>query len=82
MALALRGADPKKMTAGDIASTDVYTTHPESPLARVASEMADKHYGSCVVTQKNEVVGILTSVDLARASKWPSSPPARRRFRS
>ncbi len=67
MALALRGADPKKMTAGDIASTDVYTTHPESPLARVASEMADKHYGSCVVTNKNEVVGILTSVDLARA---------------
>lgn len=67
MALALRGADPKKMTAGDIASTDVYTTHPDSPLARVAAEMAEKHYGSCVVTEKNEVVGILTSVDLARA---------------
>ena len=66
-ALALKGASTKRLRCADIASEGAYVTHPGSALELVAREMAEKHYGSAVVTDKGEVVGIFTTTDACRA---------------
>lgn len=66
-ALGFKGASTKRLKCGDICSNDVYVTHRESPLEVVARELADKHYGSAVVTEKDEIVGIFTTTDACRA---------------
>jgi acetoin utilization protein AcuB len=62
----LAGVDPKKVLVEDAMSSEVYSVSPEAPLDEVASEMAEKKYGSVVVMQNHKVVGIFTTVDLAR----------------
>lgn len=67
-ALAVKGANPRTMDARDIYSPDAYVTHPGSPLEAVAKEMADKKFGSAVVTDnRGKVLGIFTSTDAMRA---------------
>jgi acetoin utilization protein AcuB len=63
----LDGVDPHAVQVEDAMSTEVYAVRPEAPLDEVAGEMAEKKYGSAVVVQNGHVVGIFTSVDLARA---------------
>ena len=62
-----RDVDPKKVTVEDAMSTEVYAVAPTAPLNEVASEMAEKKYGSAVVLQNGHVVGIFTTVDVCRA---------------
>ena len=66
-AAGVRGADPKRMQVADVCSNDAYVTHPDAHLKYVAQEMADKRYGSTVVMQTGQVVGIVTTTDIARA---------------
>ncbi len=66
-ALAVKGAHAKTMDARDICSPHAYVTHPGSPLEAVAKEMAEKKFGSAVVTDdKGKVLGIFTSTDAMR----------------
>lgn len=63
----MKHTDPRRATVEDIFEPNVYVTHPESDLAMVAMEMAEKRYGSAVVTTDGKVVGIFTTTDACRA---------------
>jgi acetoin utilization protein AcuB len=67
LAVALGGGDPLTITALGAARAEVFTAEPDASLARVAHDMAQARRGSAVIVRGTEVVGILTSVDLARA---------------
>lgn len=66
-AMAFKGANSKRLRCADLCTESVYVTHRDSPLAAVAGELASKHYGSAVVTENDEVVGIFTTTDACRA---------------
>ena len=71
---ALRDVDPGKLSVEEAMSTSVYSVGPDAGLDEVASEMAEKKFGSAVVLQNAKVVGIFTTVDACRAlSKLLSS---------
>jgi acetoin utilization protein AcuB len=63
----LKDVDPKKVLVEDAMSTEVFSVAPDAALDEVASEMAEKKYGSAVIVQNHKVVGIFTTVDLAMA---------------
>lgn len=67
LAETLAGADPEALLVRDAMSLEVYAVSPDTLLDEVASEMVSKKYGSAVVMQNQKVVGIFTTVDLARA---------------
>ncbi len=66
-ALGFKGASTKRLRCGEICSNEAYVTHRASPLHLVAQELATKHYGSAVVTENDEIVGIFTTTDACRA---------------
>lgn len=45
----------------------LYTVAPETPLNEVVSTMAEQKYGSAVIVQNKQVVGVFTTVDACRA---------------
>ncbi len=61
------GVDPKAVSVGEAMSAVVYAVPPNAPLDEVALEMAEHRYGCVVVMDHETVVGIFTTVDLARA---------------
>ncbi len=63
----LKDVDPKVVRVEDAMTADPYTVTPDAPLDEVVGEMGLKKYGSAVVVQGNEVVGIFTAVDACRA---------------
>lgn len=63
----LREVDPRKVLVSEAMSQDPYLVSPDAALDEVVSMMADKKYGSAVVTQHDKVVGIFTTVDACRA---------------
>jgi acetoin utilization protein AcuB len=63
----LDDVDPRLVTVSDAMTTSVYAVTPETSLEQVASEMADRKYGSAIVMRGHEVVGIFTTVDACRA---------------
>lgn len=63
----MQGASEKITTVEDAMSSDVYAVTPDAPLDEVASEMAEKKYGSTVVLQNSKIVGIFTTTDVCRA---------------
>lgn len=62
----LKDVDPEKVTVEDAMTPGPYSITPEAPLDEVAAEMAEHKYGCAVVLDNNHVVGVLTTVDLAR----------------
>lgn len=64
---AMEGASEKFTNVEDAMSTDVYVARPETLLDEVASEMAERKFGSTVVMQNEKVVGIFTTTDVSRA---------------
>jgi acetoin utilization protein AcuB len=60
-------ANEKDTTVEEAMTTDVYAVSPDALLDEVASEMAERKYGSAVVLQNQKVVGIFTTVDACRA---------------
>jgi acetoin utilization protein AcuB len=63
----LADVNPDEVTVSEAMSTDTYVVGPRASMRRVAEEMANQRYGSVVVMVKDEVVGILTTVDAMRA---------------
>lgn len=59
--------DLTNVKAEDIMVDAPYTVAPETPVARVAREMAENKYGSAIVLQKEKVVGIFTAIDGLKA---------------
>lgn len=63
----LKDVEPEKVAVEDAMSGNVYSVAPNAALDEVAAEMAEHKYGCAVVMDNNHVVGVLTTVDLARA---------------
>jgi acetoin utilization protein AcuB len=64
---ALEGVDLKHVIVSDAMSAEVYSVAASTPLAEVASEMAEKRLGSALIVKDGKVVGIFTTVDACRA---------------
>ena len=62
-----KDVDQNQVRVDEAMSVDVYQIEPRTPLARVASEMAERKLGSAVVMEGPKVVGILTTTDICRA---------------
>ena len=62
-----KNVDPTKVLVEDAMEQSVYVVSPSAPLDQVAAEMASKKYGSAVVMQNLNVVGIFTAVDALTA---------------
>jgi acetoin utilization protein AcuB len=63
----LQGVDPDAERVGEAMTAEPFTVAPDAPLEDVASVMAERKYGSAVVLQGGEVVGLFTTVDALRA---------------
>jgi acetoin utilization protein AcuB len=62
-----RRADPATISVVEAMHGDVYTVAPTDALCQVADVMAARAYSSALVVDGEQVVGILTTVDLCRA---------------
>jgi len=62
----LKDVDPDKVTVEDAMTPNPYSVSPHANLDEVAAEMAEHKYGCAVVLDNGHVVGVLTTVDLAR----------------
>ena len=63
----LKDVDASKVLVEEAMSTSLFQVSPDAPLDQVVAEMAAKKYGSAVVVQNQNVVGILTNVDVCSA---------------
>lgn len=63
----LRDVDPEKVLVEEAMSPDPFTVTPETPLDEVVREMGRSKYGSAIVVQNHQVVGIFTTVDVCLA---------------
>lgn len=63
----LKDVDPETVTVEEAMSANVYSVPPDAALDEVAAEMAEHKYGCAVVMDGQRVVGVLTTVDLARS---------------
>lgn len=55
--------DPDKMTVEEAMSGVPYAVGPETPMAEVLQQMAERKLGSAIVMVRSEVTGIYTSTD-------------------
>jgi acetoin utilization protein AcuB len=62
----LKDVDPDKVAVDDAMTPNPYSVTPHQPLDEVAADMAEHKYGCAVVLDNGHVVGMLTTVDLAR----------------
>jgi len=58
--------NPADLTVTDAMVTETFVVDLETPLAGVAKTMADKHYGSALVTRRGKLAGIFTMTDACR----------------
>lgn len=63
----VRGVDAGAEPVAEAMSAEPYAVPPDAPLDEVARVMSEHKYGSAVVVQRGEVVGIFTTVDALRA---------------
>lgn len=66
-AIGIESIDHKQILAIDVCSQKPYMVTPETALRDVADVMAKKHFGSVIVMKNDELVGIVTTVDVCRA---------------
>ncbi len=67
LAYGVESVDPGRYLVVDICSQRPYVVAPETPLRVVADIMAREHYGSMVVAEFGQPVGIFTTSDACRA---------------
>lgn len=67
MALGLVSSSPNFVIVDDICHEQPYKVSPDAKLHEVAAEMASKRYGSVLVVQNGNLVGIFTTVDACKA---------------
>lgn len=58
--------DPEEVSVDEAMSSDVYRVSPNTPVQKVAGEMARRKLGSAVVVEGNKVLGLFTTVDALR----------------
>jgi acetoin utilization protein AcuB len=63
----LREVDPETTTVDEAMTVDVYVTGPNTPLDEVAAAMAENKYGSAIIVEGKNVVGVFTTVDALNA---------------
>jgi acetoin utilization protein AcuB len=63
----LQDVDPERIAVSEAMSQDVYTVEPGSALTEVVKEMIAHKYGTAVVVQRGEVLGVFTTIDALRA---------------
>lgn len=63
----LPGVDTAEVTVQEAMSADPYTVAPSTPLTEVLSVMAEHKYGTAVVAEGAQVVGIFTTIDAMSA---------------
>jgi CBS domain-containing protein len=54
-------------TVGDIMSTELVTVSPTATVAEAATVMGERHVGSALVMEGNNLLGIFTERDIVRA---------------
>ena len=59
--------DPLQVTVGGAMIEKPYIVGPDTPLDEVVATMAEHKYGSAVIVQNKQVVGVFTTVDACRA---------------
>jgi acetoin utilization protein AcuB len=79
LAETLKDVDPRDVEVEEAMSPDPYVVSPDTPLQKVAITMWKKKYGSAVVMEGREVVGVFTTIDALRAlitgiEKWAKKP--------
>jgi len=67
LVLSFETPEAAKMKVEEACTERPYTTNPNAPLDQVVSHMAEKKYGSAIITDNGKVVGIFTEVDAMRA---------------
>lgn len=80
----LKDVRPSEVEVEEAMSPDVYVVSPSTPLQEVATTLWRKKYGSAVVMDGREIVGVFTTIDalrvlittLARAGRPVQRPPA------
>jgi acetoin utilization protein AcuB len=65
--LSLSGASAENEPVEEAMSEVPFTVNPDMPLGAVAREMARRKYGSAIVVENGQVVGIVTTIDFLRA---------------
>lgn len=63
----LGDVDPEEVQVSEAMSQETYTVGPRASLRKVAAEMAEHKYGCAMVVEKDDVVGVFTTVDALRA---------------
>lgn len=63
----MRGVDSAMCVVGDFVLGGPFTATPETTLREVVREMAEHKYGSAVIVEGEEVVGMFTTTDALRA---------------
>ncbi len=63
----MRAVDSAMCIVGDFILGPPYSVAPDAPLRDVCLAMADKKYGSAIVTEGERVVGVFTTSDALRA---------------
>jgi acetoin utilization protein AcuB len=63
----LRDVDPTKVRVEEAMSDNVYSVAPSAPLDEVVKEMARHKYGSAIIVDNGNVVGMFTTVDACQA---------------
>ena len=59
----LSSVDPQTENIEEAMTSAPYTVHPDAPVAEVAQEMARTRYGSAVVVENGQILGIFTTID-------------------
>lgn len=63
---ALSDVSPSTVRVEEAMSQLPYTVEANAPLEEVVTQMADKRFGSAVVTDRGQVVGVFTTTDALR----------------
>jgi acetoin utilization protein AcuB len=63
----LRGVELDSVQVSDAMSFDIFTVPPGASMREVAAEMAEHKYGSAVVVDAGQVVGVFTTTDALEA---------------
>ena len=63
----LRDVDPTKVTVEDAMTQAPYTVSPDASLDEVVATMAEHRYGSAIILDNGNVVGVFTTVDALTA---------------
>ena len=62
----LRDVDPDVVAVEEAMSAEPHVVGPDAPLQEVVTYLVERGYGSAIVTEGKEVVGVFTAVDAMR----------------